>query len=56
MIKRKAKRWDFNKEWRDLTVDMVKRKLRAARKEYKIYKLRAWEERRTYLGKQAIKH
>ena len=53
MIQRKAKRWKFKEDWRDLSVEMVKAKLKAARKEYKKYKPRAWEERRTYLGKQA---
>ena len=53
MIQRKAKRWDFTEKWKDLTVKMVKDNLRDARKEYKLYKPRAWEERKTYLGKQA---
>ena len=53
MIKRKSKRWGFAEDWRDPSVDTVKIKLKAAHQEYKTYKPRAWEERRTYLGKQA---
>ena len=53
MIQRKAKIKDFKEEWRNLSMAMVKDKLKAACKEYKQYKPRAWEERKTYLGKQA---
>ena len=53
MIQRKAKRWDFNEDWKDLSVHEIKAKLKLACNEYKLHKPRAWEERRTFLGKQA---
>ena len=53
MIQRKAKRWEFDEEWRNLSVAETKAKLKCARKEYKLHKPRAWEEQKTFLGSQA---
>ena len=53
LLRRLAKKWDFNEDWHELSTTTIRRNLKEARLHYRQYKPQAAADIRAFLGQLA---